>query len=311
MRRMGIFLLGLSLWLSSCLQDPEVRNYQTRNVILFVIDGPRWTETWGDPTRQLIPFADTFFTRQGLVLTEFHNEGVTSTVPGHIALMTGVYEDIANDGSRVPAYPSLFQYVIARDHSLQQRSMVITSKDKLQVLADCTHQSLRGKCNPLTDCGVNGLGSGYRADSVTMRKVMDALHQDKPRLLLVNLKDPDYWGHAGNWIAYRQAIRQSDTYLQQLVAYLQSDSFYAHTTTLVVVNDHGRHTDGVADGFISHGDGCSGCRHINAWMWGPDFVRGREFSSPCGQTDITVTLAHLLGIKMPFAQGDCLHQLLK
>jgi hypothetical protein len=33
-------------------------------------------------------------------------------------------------------------------------------------------------------------------------------------------------------------------------------------TTLFITNDHGRNADGHKDGFISHGDGSEGNRHI-------------------------------------------------
>jgi phosphopentomutase len=84
---------------------------------------------------------------------------------------------------------------------------------------------------------------------------------------------------------------------------IQADPLYKDKTTLIITNDHGRHIDNVADGFVSHGDGCDGCRHIEFLAVGPDFKKGIGFDIPYEQTDISQTVAKLLNFKMDYGKG--------
>jgi len=120
----------------------------------------------------------------------------------------------------------------------------------------------RGKHRPNTDCGVNGLATGYREDSITFNRAMDVLQTGKPKLMLINLKEPDVAGHMGDWNLYLDGIRKGDAYAYQLWTFIQSHPRYRNNTVLMITNDHGRHSDGWSNGFVSHGDNCDGCRHI-------------------------------------------------
>ena len=75
-------------------------------------------------------------------------------------------------------------------------------------------------------------------------------------------------------------------------------------------NDHGRHTDGTKDGYVSHGDSCEGCRHILLYAKGPDFKRGVEIATKREQIDIAATAAAILGIDIPGSKGQVLEELL-
>ena len=305
-----VFFLILSLF--SC-QSHKVsdKNYQTKYVITLVIDGPRYSETWGDPSHQYIPRMDSIMAAQGIINEKFYNLGPTYTASGHVAMTTGFYQEINNGGLELPAYPSIFQHWINKMPNQSSDAWIITSKDKLAVLANCKDQNWIGKYLANTNCGVNGLGTGYRHDSITFQIVMDKLAQYHPRLLLVNFREPDYSGHLGNWDSYLAGIKNTDEYAYQIWNFIQNDPVYKDKTTLFITNDHGRHLDNVGDGFISHGDNCTGCQHINFFACGPDFKKDIVLNRERSLVDIHATIKELLHLHNSQTSGEVMSELFK
>lgn len=276
--------------------------YKTKNVVVVVVDGARYTETWGDPSHKYIPKRYALL-QQGVLCNAIYNDGTTTTVPGHTAVATGFYQYIPNDGTAYPEKPSFFQHWLQKYQQPASKAWVIATKDKLEVLSDCLQPDWQGKFRPMADCGVGGLGTGYREDSVTFRKLQAVLTQNHPQLVLINFKQPDAAGHAADSAGYLKGIINTDTYISQLWDRLQSDDFYKDKTALFVTNDHGRHTAGHLNGYVTHGDSCDGCKHIELFALGPDFKRNYVSNVRYGQIDIASTVAALMKIEMPFANG--------
>jgi predicted AlkP superfamily pyrophosphatase or phosphodiesterase len=307
-----LYLLSASTLLIywGCVKDYPVNNRLTKNVILVVVDGARYSETWGEPSHRFIPFRSAFL-QQGVLCNNFHNNGITFTNPGHTAICTGYYQDINNAGAEYPLYPSLFQQWLKTYQRDKNEAWIITTKDKLEVLSDCSNTEWKGTYRPQTDCGINGLGTGYREDSTTYKKVKSVLVTHHPRLMLVNFKQPDAAGHSGDSLAYLKGISDTDYYISQLWNLIQSDDFYKNRTTLIVTNDHGRHTAGHLDGFVSHGDGCDGCRHVEFFALGPDFKQNYICTKPYQQIDITNTIGELMKIDLPYSKGKVMDDIFK
>jgi hypothetical protein len=307
-------LAGLISIYYGCKKDPAVpvkdTSLKTKNVVIVVVDGPRYTETWGLPTRQYIPNRAGML-RKGVLCAKFYNEGYCFTNAGHSAITTGIYQNINNSGQEYPQNPSIFQYWLKASGAASSQAWVITTKDKLEILSDCLDPEWQGKYRPMTDCGNSGLGSGYREDSTTFRKVKQALTLYHPRLMLVNFKQPDAAGHAADSAAYLQGIVDTDYFVWQIWEQIQSDPLYKDKTTLIVTNDHGRHTAGHLDGFISHTDTCDGCKHIEFFALGPDFKKNYISNIHHGQTDIAQTVAYLMGFSMPTSSGNVITDILQ
>lgn len=287
-------------------------SYKTKHVIVLVIDGPRYTETWGDSTHQYIPHMHADMASEGVVLTNFYNDGFTYTSSGHAAITTGHKQALENrHGNQLPAYPSFLQYYLQKSGSPASKAWIITSKDKLQVLGNCEASDWKDKYLPSTLCGINGKGTGYAEDTLTCTRVLQILERDQPDVMLVNFKEPDISGHANNWNGYLKGIRDTDSLVWEVWKFIQTDPYYKNSTTLFVTNDHGRHLDGWKDGFVNHGDHCDGCRHINLYAFGPDFKRGKVLSTSYVQADIPTTLAELLGFTMSHSEGKVMNELFR
>lgn len=303
-------LLGLTVLLSSsavtnCDEShalPE-KEYRTKNVIVLVIDGPRFSETFGDSTCQYIPHLSKDLAPQGVLFTNFRNNGKTNTNSGHTAITTGYYQNVRNDGTELPKYPSFFQYYLKEKKVPKEKAWIIASKGKLNILANTKKKKWFNSYMPSEYCGPGGNGSEYVADKFTWDVVMEKLKTQQPSMLLINLLEVDTRGHSNDWPNYLGAIQRTDDYAHHLWNFIQNDPHYKNNTTLIITNDHGRHLDGHKDGFKEHGDGCEGCRQIYMIGLGPDFKKGVVVTEEYEQIDISATIAHIMKFEMPTSEG--------
>ena len=302
------------IFLFSCTKDKvEPINYETENVIIIVMDGARYSETWGDSSHQHIPRLANDLSQMGVINTHFYNNGTTFTMPGHAALTTGHYQNLNNGGIELPQYPSIFQYWRSKYNEEQNKSWVIASKGKIEALTDCEHSHWNGTYKPSANCGIQamGIGSGYRHDSITYQNTIDILSDNHPNLAIINFREPDFSAHNNDWSAYINGIQDVDNYIYQLIDFIENDSTYKGKTTVFVTNDHGRHSDNVADGFVSHGDDCEGCRRLLFYAYGPDFKENAVLSINREQIDIPATISELLHIDMPTGNGTVMFELFR
>ncbi|WP_460919571.1 sulfatase-like hydrolase/transferase [Pontibacter brevis] len=270
---------------------------RTKNVVIVVIDGPRYSETW-DVMPGLIPNMSKKLKGKGSFITNFYNDAYTYTNSGHAAITTGVNQAIDNYGNELPANPSVFQYFLKQSGKPATAAWIVSSKDKLHILADTQRPDWQGTYQPSINVGVNGPGTGYRAYSLTLEEAKRVLTSNRPNLMLINFMEPDGYAHAGNSENYLRGISRSDRYVKQLWDFLNKDSFYKNKTTLIITNDHGRHLDEVDGGWMEHGDNCAGCEKISFLALGPDFKRGSVIEKRYTLVDIAPTVARLLQFKM-------------
>ena len=135
---------------------------------------------------------------------------------------------------------------------------------------------------------------------------MDSIH---PNFVLINFREPDYSGHKNDWYGYLYGIQNSDNYIYNIWKFIESNPHYKGNTTLMVTNDHGRHLDGISDGFKSHGDNCEGCRHINFYATGPDFKQNIICNKKRELIDVSATISELLNFELPDGNGKVMKEL--
>lgn len=310
-RLKGLFFIFILVFFGKGFSQEATSKYKTKYVFVLIMDGPRWSETWGDSTHRLIPRMANDMAPLGIVSTAFRNNGPTYTNAGHTAITTGHYQGIKNNGLEFPKNPSMFQYWLKATGKPKTAAYVIASKDKLAILTDCKNKDWKGKYRPYSDCGVNGLYSGYRADKTTFENTLQIVERHRPELVLVNFQLPDSWGHANNWDKYLSSTKETDEYIYQIFEFVRNHEFYKDKTTIFVTNDHGRHLDGHKDGFVSHGDNCEGCRRINFYAYGPDFKENLIINTPAELIDIPVTIGELMGFKIEGSKGRVMTELFK
>jgi predicted AlkP superfamily pyrophosphatase or phosphodiesterase len=279
--------------------------------MVLVIDGPRFSETFGDSSCQFIPHLSKDLAPQGVLIRNFRNNGPTYTNAGHTAITTGVYQKIKNNGLELPKYPGMFHYYLKQKGVDSTETWLIASKGKLSILGDTKNKKWKGKFQPSLHCGIDGKGEGYTPDIYNWRDAKNILTEYHPKLTLINMLEVDVRGHQNEWPEYKQAIRNTDQIAYELWDFIQSDSIYKDKTTLFITNDHGRHLDGHKDGFVSHGDNCEGCRKMYLIALGPDFKQNVVLNDQYELIDISRTIACLLNFSVPTSEGVIMEDLFK
>ncbi|MGB6121148.1 MAG: alkaline phosphatase family protein [Bacteroidota bacterium] len=277
-------------WLYLILQSGTA----AQNVVIAVIDGSRDSETMG---AGYTPMMWDSLRPQGTVWTDFRNEGITSTNPGHASIATGTWQTIENEGNERPTMPTVFEYYRSSSSAAETDVYVVTGKYKLDVLSYSTHPSY---------------GEPYGAsvslapmDGLVLNAVLSVMGGHHPKIVIINFPDVDYAGHDADWERYLVAIRTVDSLVYLLWQFIQTNPHYKDNTTLFITNDHGRHDDGHG-GFKDHGDGCEGCRHILLLAVGRGFPAGRVVAATRTQIDMAPTVGELLSFPVPYAEGNSL-----
>jgi hypothetical protein len=281
---------------------PAAAAIQTRHVVIVSIDGGRWTETLGHPTLTWHPRIGIDLAAIGAQPARFENIGITNTNPGHSALVTGTLQPIANDGSERPHKPTVFEYLRKQKGTAQSLCRLYIRKQKLDVLAYSDHSDY-GSAYGAT------VSSGHLSDLAVYTAARAGILANKPVVTLVHFGDPDFEGHSADWAGYLATLRLADSLTWELWTAIQADPVMGGKTTLFVSNDHGRHDD-AHGGYMNHGDGCDGCRHIILMMAGPDNFTGYQSAGVHEQRAVARTAGWLLGVSMPLAEGRVLDDLL-
>jgi hypothetical protein len=268
----------------------------SQNVIIVVIDGARYSETFGSDSLY-IPHIWNQLRPIGTIWTNFYNDGLTKTDPGHSTIASGVWQIIDNKGVGRPEQPTVFEYFRKYTTASEKATAVVVGKYKLDILTYSTHPDYGAKYKATSYISSN--------DTSVLSDVKKILSFNHPRIMMINLPNVDSAGHTGDWAKYLTAIHNADSLIWNLWQILQSDSIYRNTTTLFITNDHGRH-DNTHGGFKSHGDSCEGCRHILCVAVGRGFQAHRIINQRRTQCDIAPTVGELLSFPTPFSIGTSL-----
>ncbi|HNX51179.1 MAG TPA: FlgD immunoglobulin-like domain containing protein [Thermoanaerobaculaceae bacterium] len=284
------FILLLLLLLAAV----PARAHETRHVVIVVVDGARYSETFGDSTLANVPRMGRDLAPLGCRGASW-NAGVTTTVPGHAAILSGVYQDLANDGTERPHLPLIFEYYRAATGAPRTDTWFLSAKAKLDVLSNSDDPAYGDSLGAAVDVTCP-------SDSAIVARTEIILRDRHPTIVAINLPRTDQVAHTGDWAGYLAALQQADSLVYDLWQSIQSDSVLAGHTTLFVTNDHGRHDD-AHGGFTSHGCGCDGCRRVMLLALGPDFRAGFVKHNLAQPVDIAATVGELLGFPMPWSKG--------
>jgi hypothetical protein len=106
--------VGVLLVLVAVLAQPQISaSTADHNVIIVVIDGARYTETFGDPLHRYIPNIWHRLRPKGTIHTNFYNRGETITLGSHVSMLTGNRSWLrwpAEGEINRPPTPTLFEH---------------------------------------------------------------------------------------------------------------------------------------------------------------------------------------------------------
>jgi hypothetical protein len=273
-----------------------------QNVIIVVIDGARYTETFGG-TGTYIPHLYNDLKPLGALYSDFkidYDAGArTETNPGHASIATGTWQTISNSGGEYPHKPTVFEYFRKEIVTAESDNYMLAGKNKLEYI----------KHSDASGYGATYQASWFGNDNKIDQQIYDltisAMSTDHPRLMIINFAEVDAAGHTGDENTYQNALINADNLVYQLWQNIEAESYgYApENTTMFVTNDHGRHTTD----FSGHGDGCEGCTHIMLLALGRNVSQGIVNIDPHFQIDIAPTVGDLLNFRTPQAIGTSLY----
>ncbi|MDJ0821232.1 MAG: hypothetical protein QNJ09_05385 [Paracoccaceae bacterium] len=144
-----------------------------------------------------------------------------------------------------------------------------------------------------------------RGDRLLTALATRALHQLRPRLMMVNYQDPDYvhWGNASH---YTRAIQIIDDGLQRLVETVDADPFYRGNTVFVITPDCGRDENPLMDVPFQHHFNSRAAHETWAVVFGSGIERGRTLDRSVDQSAIAPTVAAIMGFQASRAEGNVL-----
>lgn len=294
-------LLALPIALDSAQTEQiqfKPKQYVTQNVIIINTDGLRYADGLGSQDKYKSQVWN-YIRPQGTILTKCYNQTTTYTAPGHACCITGAWQYEPNNGRIRPSTPTIFEYYRRQFKAPPEDVLILPGK---------------GNSWHLNYSTFPGFGRDYEApfyalgakDDEVIAELKKRLTSQKPKLVYAILPEVDATGHTGDYKKYTDAIIHADKLIWETWNFIQADPNYKDKTTLILVTDHGRHTDGVRDGFKSHGDACEGCRHIYSVMIGPDIKKNNVISAETEQVDIAPTVGQLLGFATPASDGKTL-----
>jgi len=293
-----------------------VTAYETENLFLVVIDGLRADEGFSytvGPSGEH-PYIPWLWSLQsaGTLYTDIYNLNFTSTFSGHGQMLSGCpivmpnysyagdYRNIRMDD------PTIFEYYRRALGCPDEQARGIVGKTTLLRLAYSNHPAFGPEYSGLFEyADPRGTDQAVWSD---LQVIMD---EDKPSLVLVNLREVDSSGHSGVFEPHIERIRYADSICVELWSRLQADPVYADRTTMLITTDHGRHLDApLCHGFRHHSGSCFGCRRTFLLALGPDTPEGLVIREPKDQQDIAATMAELLDIETPLLRCDPLWEML-
>lgn len=266
---------------------------KTEHVFVLVIDGVRYSETFGDSLKRYVPYMSTYLQPLGKLNTACYNNGQTLTVPGHASILTGTWQQIYNDGSQRPTKPTILEHLSKEKLIPAEQLYLILGKAKLSCLSYSIDSSYG--VNYQASLAVSATATN---DTLTYTNLLQIAQEHHPLFTLVNFSAPDIIGHSGDFNKYTNAVRYLDSVIVKFWDFIQADSVFKNKTTVIITNDHGRHLDSIAGGFAGHGDACLGCRHIMYLEIGPDTPPNITDAKNMQQIDIVDRVALLLNVNM-------------
>jgi hypothetical protein len=279
--------------------------YQTENVVLVIIDGLRYSEGLGDSTHQYAPEMYRL-SQEGTIVEPFLNDGITVTDRAIPAILCGAWSEMhtaTGSGCSGGNYlstdlPMVFEYYRKQTSTPMEKS-VYALGDVGSPWRPSFDQQYGPSAWPLYH-------SEGHSDLDVWHEAREVLSQYHPSLFVLYLDRVDHFGHTDSWAYYTRAIEVADSIVGMLWDFIESDSVYSGTTTMLVTNDHGRHTKD----FKSHGCDCVGCQTVELLALGPDVRRGYVSTTRRTICDITPTIGELLGFKAEKATGAVMQEIL-
>ncbi len=146
-----------------------------------------------------------------------------------------------------------------------------------------------------------------RGDRLLTELAVWAINRLKPKLLMINYNDPDYfhWGYKSH---YNTGISIIDQGIKRLVDTIKLDEEYRDNTVLCIVPDCGRDSNPFLAVPYQHHFNSKSAHEIFALFWGKGIKKNQVIERQVSQIDIAPTIAKIMGFSADYAEGNILEE---
>ncbi|HDY91877.1 MAG TPA: phosphoglyceromutase [Pseudoalteromonas sp.] len=221
-----------------------------------------WAKTANERQQLLMPFLTQVVAKKGVIIGDRANGSTMSvsnpwyfSYPGYNEILTGEVDENINSNNkllnpnktileRLDKLPE-FKGSTALFGSWDVFPYIVNTK-RSNVYVNAGFMSIEENLftdAPLLNALQNEIPSPWynvRLDSFTYRFAKAYMLAKKPKLLVISLGETDDFAHDGHYDQYLKSARQSDVFIKDLWATIQTTAGYKDNTTLIITTDHGR-----------------------------------------------------------------------
>jgi len=281
------------------------------NVFLVIIDGLRAQEGFDDTTHQYIPHMWNDLRPLGTLYTNVRVSSKSETFASHCGMAYGVRDfrpihatDFNHNWRGSSYYPNIFEMTRKELNLPAEKVQIIGGFGGISQFHHNFHPAYGEDTWPIY-IGLTWWDIGR------YNELLSIMETDQPALIMINFHEVDMLGHSGSWEAYLLSIQQADLIVYDLWTKIQMSDHYKNKTALIIVTDHGRHSDNVREGFRHHSCDCTGCQRVFILGLGPGIKSNLAVDTYVDLIDICATIGDLIGVDTPFAMGKPLGEMLE
>ncbi|MEM5514550.1 alkaline phosphatase family protein [Pseudoalteromonas sp. AS84] len=221
-----------------------------------------WAKTANERQQLLMPFLTQVVAKKGIIIGDRANGSTMSvsnpwyfSYPGYNEILTGEVDENINSNNKVLNPNKTILERLDKLPEFKGSTALFGSWDVFPYIVNTKRSNVYVNAGfmsieenlftdaPLLNALQNEIPSPWynvRLDSFTYRFAKAYMLAKKPKLLVISLGETDDFAHDGHYDQYLKSARQSDAFIKDLWATIQTTVGYKNNTTLIITTDHGR-----------------------------------------------------------------------
>ena len=221
-----------------------------------------WAKTANERQQLLMPFLTQVVAKKGIIIGDRANGSTMSvsnpwyfSYPGYNEILTGEVDENINSNNKVLNPNKTILERLDKLTEFKGSTALFGSWDVFPYIVNTKRSNVYVNAGfmsieenlftdaPLLNALQNEIPSPWynvRLDSFTYRFAKAYMLAKKPKLLVISLGETDDFAHDGHYDQYLKSARQSDAFIKDLWATIQTTAGYKDNTTLIITTDHGR-----------------------------------------------------------------------
>ncbi|MBB1346597.1 alkaline phosphatase family protein [Pseudoalteromonas sp. SG45-2] len=221
-----------------------------------------WAKTANERQQLLMPFLTQVVAKKGIIIGDRANGSTMSvsnpwyfSYPGYNEILTGEVDENINSNNKVLNPNKTILERLDKLPEFKDSTALFGSWDVFPYIVNTKRSNVYVNAGfmsieenlftdaPLLNALQNEIPSPWynvRLDSFTYRFAKAYMLAKKPKLLVISLGETDDFAHDGHYDQYLKSARQSDAFIKDLWATIQTTAGYKNNTTLIITTDHGR-----------------------------------------------------------------------